>query len=76
MPIAVAIHYANRAPTSAVARRLCEQNADRCIYSMISMMRTSSGSPCVIHRHQERAEFDRALARRLRMLAVNQCDGQ
>jgi hypothetical protein len=40
------------------------READRRIDSMISMMRTGSGSPCVIQRHQERAEFDRALARR------------
>ena len=42
----------------------------RRIHSMISMMRTGSGSPCVIHGYQERSEFDQALARRLSILAV------
>jgi hypothetical protein len=47
-----------------------ERKAGRRTRSMIAMMRTGSGSPCVIHRHQEEAEFDRTLARRLGILAV------
>jgi hypothetical protein len=40
------------------------------IHSMNSMMRTGSGSPCVIHRLQKKAKVDQALARRLKILAV------
>ena len=48
-----------------------EKKAGRCICSMIAMTRTVGASPCVIRQHQERADVDGALARRLRITAIN-----